>query len=172
MTMNAMKPASLISGLILCLALAVPSLAAAQTKVAVVNIAKIITEAPQARSARDAMDKAFASRRSELEGEQKKLREDAERIKRDSDVASEDEAKRMREDWLKRQRDHTQRMAQYNQDVQVKEKEELEKLRDQIVTIVERVAKAKGFDLVLSDGVVYAADPVNLTDTVLAEMKK
>lgn len=148
------------------------SAAQAEAKIAVVNIAKIISDSPQAKEARSAMDAAFANRRKTLEAEQNKLREEAEKIKRDADVVSEDEAKRMREQWLQRQKAHVEKMSQYNQDVQAKEKAELEKLRDSIVQIVERVAKNRGYDLVLSDGIVYAADAVNLTDTILAEMNK
>lgn len=165
-----LKPA-IISVMAVCFFAGPVIASAADQKVGVVNIARIISEAPQAKTARAAMDAAFSARRKSLEAEQTKLREDAERIKRDADVVSEDESKRMREDWLKRQREHTQKMAQYNQDVQAKEKAELQKLRDSIVTIVEGVAKERGFDLVLSDGVVYASDPVNLTDIVLAKLK-
>ena len=50
--------------------------------------------------------------------------------------------------------------------------QKLAELQHIIRGIIDDIAKASKFDLVLSDGVVYASDKLDITDKVLARMKK
>jgi outer membrane protein len=145
--------------------------AAAQTRVAVVNISKLVTESPQAASARQKMDQEFSARRKRLEGLQDKLIADVDKAKKDAAVMSEDQKKKTQEDLSRRQREFAQQQGEYNAEVARREQQELEALRKTILEVVAEVARQNQYDVVIGDGVVYAADTVNITDKVLAAMR-
>jgi outer membrane protein len=145
--------------------------AAAETRVAVVNISKLVTESPQAASARQKMDQEFSARRKQLEGLQDKLVADVEKAKKDAAVMSADQKKKTQEDLGRRQREFAQKQGEYNAEVARREQQELEGLRKTILEVVAEVARANKYDVVLGDGVVFAADAVNITDKVLAAMR-
>jgi outer membrane protein len=153
------------------LAAGVPGIAAAQTRMAVVNISKLVTESPQAASARQKMDQEFSARRKRLEGVQEKLIADVEKAKKDAAVMSPEQKKKAQEDLGKRQREFAQQQGEYNAEVARREQQELESLRKTILEVVGEVARENKFDVVLGDGVVFASDSVNITDKVLAAMR-
>jgi outer membrane protein len=144
---------------------------AAQTRVAVVNISKLVTESPQAATARQKMDQEFSARRKKLEGLQQKIVADIEKAKKDAAVMSEDQKKKLQEDLGKRQREFGQQQGDYNAEVARREQQELETLRKTILEVVADVARQNKYDVVIGDGVVYAADASNITDKVLAAMR-
>lgn len=155
----------------LCVAASYGDVAVAQTRVAAVNISKLVTESPQAATARQKMDQEFSARRKKLEGMQEKLVADLEKAKKDSAVMSADQKKKAQEDFARRQREFAQQQGEYNAEVARREQQELETLRKTILEVVAEVARQNKYDLVLGDGVVFAADSVNITDKVLAVMR-
>jgi len=144
---------------------------AAQTRVAVVNISKLVTESPQAATARQKMDQEFSARRKKLEGLQQKIVADIDKAKKDAAVMSEDQKKKLQEDLGRRQREFGQQQGEYNAEVARREQQELEALRKTILEVVAEVARQSKYDVVIGDGVVYAADSINITDKVLAAMR-
>lgn len=167
--MNIVKPAVVVLLLSGLAGFAGP--ATAQTRVAVVNISKLVTESPQAASARQKMDQEFSVRRKKLEDLQSKLVADMESAKKDAAVMSEDQKKKTQEDLGRRQREFAKQQGEYNAEVARREQQELETLRKEILLVVSEVARQNKYDVVIADGVVYAADAVNITDKVLAAMR-
>ena len=165
-----MGKATALFAFMLCLLMWKP-VANAQARIAVVNLAKLVADSPQATSARSRMEQSFASRRKGLESQQQSLIADAEKLKTDAAIMSEDEKNALKRQLAERQRDLTRQQAVYNQDVAKKEQEELNRLRESILSVVKKVARRDGYDLVLGDGVIYASDAVDLTATILAEMQ-
>lgn len=144
---------------------------AAETRIAVVNISKLVTESPQAATARQKMDQEFSARRKKLEGLQDKIVADIEKAKKDAAVMSADQKKKLQEDLGRRQRDFGQQQGEYNAEVARREQQELETLRKTILEVVAEVARQNKYDVVLGDGVIYATDAINITDKVLAAMR-
>ena len=55
--------------------------------------------------------------------------------------------------------------------VEVRQNEELSKLRKQIAEVIIDVAKKNGYDLVLESGVIWANKSINITDKVIKALK-
>ena len=73
--------------LLLLAASALPLQAAqAQTKIGVVNVARLLQESPQAQAASAALENEFATRRRELEGQQKDLKAREDKLQKDGAV--------------------------------------------------------------------------------------
>ena len=146
--------------------------AAAEIKIAVVNIPKILAEAPQAASARKRMDREFSGRRTKLESMQKKMIADAEKLKRDAATMSADARAKAEDNLRNQQRDFRRLQDEYNEDVSRVEREEMGKLRDSIKTVIDRLVKTERYDLVLTEGILHASSNVDITARVLASLGK
>jgi len=145
---------------------------AAGTKVAFVQVAKVLQAAPQVKAIKDRIRKEFAKRDDQLVAEQKKLKKLKEKLARDAAIMSESEKKRLERDIIARSRKLKNAQSEFQEDLTLRQNEELAKLRKVITEVVVKVAKRGGFDMVLESGVVWANDKVNITDQVIRELKK
>jgi outer membrane protein len=57
--------------------------------------------------------------------------------------------------------------TEFQEDLNLRQNEELGNLQRSILAEVQLYAQAQGFDLVVGDGVLYASTTVNITDEVL-----
>ncbi|OZB55629.1 MAG: hypothetical protein B7X35_08650 [Halothiobacillus sp. 14-56-357] len=77
------------------------------------------------------------------------------------------------EQELNRQLRDLQRMqSNFRDDLNLRKNEELGKLQRVVLAAIKDVAKTKGYDLILAEGVVYAAPQVDITSDVLAKLKQ
>ena len=82
-----------------------------------------------------------------------------------------DARKKLEEDLGARQNAFLQQKNQYNADVAKRQEQELQTLQKTIQDVVNQVARDGKYDLVMSDGIVYASNAINITDKVLAIMR-
>lgn len=162
---------TLLLGLLFVFAMVFSATAAAELRIAVVNVSKVVREAPQSQAARKRMESEFSSRRARLEKMQEKLIADAERLKRDGAVMSAEARDKLEEDIRSQRRDLNRLQQEYNEDVALKEKEELKSLREDILTVINKVAEEQNYDLIIGDGVIYASDQVDLTQTIIGRLQ-
>lgn len=147
-------------------------MAAAELKIAVVNVNALVAEAPQAKAARARMDQQFSGRRKELEAMQKSLVDGAAKFKRDAAVMTPD-ARAKAEDGLRnQQREFARKQDEYNEDVAKSARTEETKMREAISKVIDATVKEGQYDLVLSDGILFAAPKINITAQVMERLKK
>ena len=65
-----------------------------------------------------------------------------------------------------------QMQSDFQDDLNLKKNEALGKLQQAVLRAIKEVAKANGYQLVLSDGVVYAAPSVDITKLVAERLKQ
>ena len=140
-------------------------------KIAVVNPAELVQKAPQAEAARHRLEKEFSARRQRLQDMKNEIDKEAKKLNRDSSAMSSDELQQKQDALHDKQRHFQQLQQNYNQDVHQREQEEFDKLRKSIYNVIVKVAKQKGYDLVLSDGIVYATNRIDLTSQVLKRLR-
>ncbi len=167
---NAMR--KFVVGSMLAMVMMHSSAAVAELKIVVVNIPKLLAEAPQAKSARERMDREFSGRRTKLESMQKKMIADAEKLKRDATTMSVDARAKAEDSLRAQQRDFRRLQDEYNEDVGRLEREEMGKLRDSIKVVIDRLVAAEKYDLVLTEGILHASSSVDITARVLAALGK
>ena len=146
--------------------------ALAQTRIAVVNPMRLIREAPQAEKARNSLKAEFSSRRSALAALQKKLQGEQQAYNKNQSIMSASERKNKQGEIERDAQTFRSKQDSYNRDVQAAEQKAFGRLREKIFNVISSVAKRRHYDVVLGDGVVYAAKSVDITDEVLRQLKR
>lgn len=145
--------------------------ASAEPKIGVVNVAKLLDESPQARSAMQALQDEFAPRQKEILKQQEELKAREDKAQRDGDVMGDTERRNLERDMRDAQRELSRKQNEYVEDLNIRRNEELGRLQKSLMQEVETFAKAQGYDLILGDGVLYAAGAVDVTAQVLQRLE-
>lgn len=156
---------------ILVCALLVPGGAAAQTpgalKIAVVNFARLLQESPQAKVTQKALEDEFSPRQRDLVAKQNEMKDRQTKLQKDSPVMGAEERRSAESKYRDDVRDLERRQNEFLEDFNVRRNEELGKLQRDLLREVQTFAKQKGYDLVVGDGVLYAAQNIDVTAQVL-----
>lgn len=148
-----------------------PAVALAQPKIGFVNTARLLEESPQARAAQTALEGEFLPRQRELASQQKALQEKEEKLKRDAAVMSEADRAKAERELRDGQRDLARRFNELQEDANLRRNEEFGKVQRSLLQEVQTYARANGFDLVVSDGVLFASPALDITAQVVAALK-
>jgi outer membrane protein len=157
------------SGVVALAAAAAP--AWADLKIGVVNYAKLMQESPQAKAAQDALRGEFAGKQKDLQTQQQSLKSKEESLQRDSATMSADQRTAAERELRDGNRELQLKVQQYQDDFNARQNEELSKLQKTLVEEVQTFAQAQKFDLVLADGVIFAAPVLDVTPQVLSALQ-
>lgn len=145
---------------------------AAELKIGVVNANKLVAESPQAAALREKLQQEFAPEVRELQAQQNEIKSLQEKFQRDQAVMSESERASMERRVRELGRDFQFRQQTLQEDQRVRYNEEMGKLQMELGQAIQAFAKAGNYDLILTDGVAFRADALDVTDEVLARIKK
>jgi outer membrane protein len=155
--------------LALCLCgLLVTQQASAEIKMGVVNFQKLLEEAPQTKTAMQALETEFAPRRRELLTMQNDLKARDEKLQKEGAVMSEADRAKAEKTLRDQQREFSRKAGEFQDDASTRRNEEIGKVQRYLVSEIQAYANAQGFDLVLGDGVFFAKGPLDVTANVLA----
>lgn len=167
MTQAMMKKALLIATLLLPFGAAL-----ADIKIAVVNVPRLLEEAPQAKTAMKALQDEFAPRQRDIMKQQQDLKNKEDKLNRDGAVMAEAERRNSEKDLREGQRDLQRKQNEYVEDLNLRRNEELGKLQRSLLQEVQGFAKSSGYDLVVGDGVLYAKEALDITPQVLSALQQ
>ena len=146
--------------------------ALAETKIGFVDTAKLMEAAPQVKAAQAKIESEFAPREKELTKLQQEIRALEDRQSRDGSVMSESESSKLERDVLAKRRDLKRTQEEFRDDLNIRRNEVITKLQKDILDAVIAFAKEQNFDLILSGGVAYSSDKVDVTESVLKKLKQ
>ena len=142
----------------------------AEVKIGFVDTVKLLEAAPQAKSAQSKIETEFAPREKELVALQREIKTKEDKLERDGDVMSESERSKIERDILAKRRDLKRSQDEFRDDLNIRRNEVLAKLQKDMFEAVVGLAKEQKFDLILTQGVVYSSDKVDITDSVLKKL--
>lgn len=154
-------------GLFLC-GVMLSAQASAEIKVGVVNFQKLLEEAPQTKTAMQALENEFAPRRRELLTMQNDLKARDEKFQKEGAVMSEADRTKNEKTLRDEQREFSRKAGEFQDDASTRRNEEIGKVQRYLVTEIQGYANAQGFDLVLGEGVFFAKPTFDITANVLA----
>lgn len=144
---------------------------AEELKIGFVFAPKVIEESPQAEVARKQLEKEFAPRDKEITQMKKELQKLEDRLNRDGAVMSDAERVKLENTIRSESRDLKRASEEYREDLTIRKNEASERLRRRVFEVIEKIAVKKKFDLIVSEGVVYASPKVDITNLVLDELR-
>ena len=150
---------------------ALPLAASAEIKIGYVNTGKLVEESPQARAAQRALEGEFLPRQRDLAAQQKTLQEKADKLKREAAVMSESDRTKAERDLREGETSLQRRFNELQEDANLRRNEEFGKVQRALLQEVQAYARANGYQLIMSDGVLFAADVVDITPQVIAAVK-
>ncbi|MGN1356084.1 MAG: OmpH family outer membrane protein [Succinivibrionaceae bacterium] len=166
----------LLAGFLFSVLIATSSLVSAgtPTSVAVINLPQIMSEIPQAKQSKQRIDAEFATRQAEMKKLSAQYNSLVEKLKKNGSYMKEQE-------YTNTQRKAQELQAQLqikgqalSEDLRKRVSEEENKILDKIAAAVEKIAKQRGFDLVLN-GVgtaMYANDSIDISKEVIQLVSK
>lgn len=140
-------------------------------KVGFVNIGRLISESPQATTAMEELQVEFAPRQREVVAMQNQLQEQQEKIQRDLEVMGPEERRNAERDLRRDERELARNQQEFQEDINLRRNEALGKLQRELLREVQGYATEQGYDLIVSDGVLYASTSIDITEQVLAGLK-
>jgi outer membrane protein len=143
----------------------------AELKIGVVNVPRLLEEAPQAKTAMQALQDEFAPRQREIVAQTKDLKAKEEKLQRDGAVMAENERRNFEKDLRDGQRDIQRKQNEYVEDLNLRRNEELGKLQRSLLQEVQTYAKSSSYDLVLGDGVLFRNDSIDITAQILSALQ-
>jgi len=146
------------------------SLWAAELKIGVVNVSKILKEAPQAKRLSKSLETEFKRRSQDLTTKQKQLKKLEEKLGRDGAIMSEAEVKRLETDIRSRRRKLKAALDEFREDLNLRRNEELNKLSRVVTEVIHQLGEDEKIDLILENP-IYASARINLTEKVLKRLK-
>lgn len=146
--------------------------AADAPRIAFVNTPQVLEQAPQAEAVRNILQAEFAPRDGKLVAEQKKVKDMEDKLARDGAVMSEEKRRKLERDILSQKREIKRSRDEFTEDFNIRRNEELARMQREIALSIVSLAKDKGYDLILENGVIYASDRVDITKEVISRLKQ
>lgn len=142
--------------------------AAAEMKIAVVDVQRAVMQTEDGLRAQATLKKLFDSRQQELNKNQTDLQKQKEEIDKQSKVLSQQALQKKVDDWQKQMVELQSTFVEYNKELEKKQREMQEPILDRIMTTIKRIAGTDGFDLIVDRATVaYARSDLDLTDRVI-----
>jgi len=145
---------------------------AAELKVGFVNAIRVMNEAPQVESANRSLEREFASRQRKLVSARQEIKTLEERFAKNADIMSEAKARKLSRDIRDKGRELKRQREEFREDYNFRRNEELDKIQKIITQVIQTLAKKESYDLILSDGVVWASKRIDITGKVLRQLRQ
>ena len=139
-------------------------------KIGVVDANKIVELSPQYEAVRKSLEAEFKRRSEDLSAKQAQLKKLEEKLTRDGAVMSSDETRRLEQDIRSQRRKLKSAGDEYREDLSLRSNDERRKLLKQVSEVVHQIGEEEDIDVILSEGIVYASERVNLTGKVLERL--
>jgi len=155
----------LLTGLLLILYSAVS--VSAEIKIGIVDVNKILKEAPQTISANKKLEKEFGSRTEKLKAKIQALQGDEKKYQKEALTLSDDQ-KDKTEKSLQQRRIEIQRLErELREDMDLRRREEIGDLQEKINQTIDRIAADEKYDLILYNGIAFASENVDITNRII-----
>ena len=152
-----------------------PSLLAAQAgsdRIAYVDMQRLIDSAPQVVAARARLQAEFAERDRALDVDASRLAELDDRIRREADLMSADDARALRQEADALRSSIQRTRERLSQELNTRIDQELDKAWPDIESSVAEYAREAGYDLVVGSPVIYASGRIDITDRALDRLRR
>jgi outer membrane protein len=144
---------------------------AQQMKVGVLDFGRLMDESPQGKALIESLRTEAAAKQRELQAAAQSLQGKRDKLAKDRATMTPDQISRAEKDLRDGERDLARRQSEVNDDFNARRNEEMAKLQRTLIEEVRNYSKAQNFDLVVTDGVIYATPALDITPGVLSGLQ-
>jgi outer membrane protein len=141
--------------------------AASDYKIGFVNTERLFREAAPAKRAQQKLEKEFASRDGDIQKISKQVRDLQTALEKDGNTMSEGDRRNKERDLANLSRDLQRMQREFREDLNLRRNEELASVQERANKVIQQIAEAEKFDLILQDPVVFASQRIDITDRVI-----
>jgi len=140
-------------------------------KIGFVNTARVLKEAPQARKVEERLKAIFEPREAQLKGERQEILALEDQLKSDSGLSS--NARRKLEREIRLKVSQLKFLEQeFREDQNLRRNEEIRNLQKVISNVLKKQGDDGKFDLILTEGVSYVSDQIDITAETIEMLKQ
>ena len=154
-------------GILFSIILLLPMSVLAEIKIGYVVVEKVLKEAPQTTVSNKKLEKEFKSRTDGLQKKVKAIQKQEKDYKKNSVTMSESERQKAQKKIQNAKIDIQRIERELREDIDIRRREEIGKLQQQINKSIEDLAKKEKYDLILYQGVAYASKGVDITNDLI-----
>ena len=140
---------------------------AADYKIGFVNTERLFREATPAKRAQQKLEKEFAARDADLQKLAKQVRDLQTLLDRDGATMAETDRRNKERDLANLSRDLQRAQREFREDLNLRRNEELSSIQERANKVIQQIAEAEKFDLILQDPVVFASQRIDITEKVI-----
>ena len=146
------------------------SVFSAELKIGIVDVNKILKEAPQTISANKKLEKEFGSRTEKLKAKIQALQADEKKYQKEALTISDDQRDKT-EKSLQQRRIEIQRLErELREDMDLRRREEIGDLQEKINQTIDKIAADEKYDLILYNGIAFASENVDITRRIIKSL--
>ena len=140
---------------------------AAEYRIGFVNTERLFRDAAPAKRAQQKLEKEFAARDAEIQKLNKQVQSLQAVLEKDASTMAESDRRNKERDLANLSRDLQRAQREFREDLNLRKNEELASVQDRANKVIQQIAEAEKFDLILQDPVVYASQRIDITDKVI-----
>lgn len=142
---------------------------AADIKIGFVDIPYLIDEAPQAHAASIRLEKEFAPRQAEIKARKSDLARLATKL--EDEKLEDSERFNIEREFNKSERRVKRDEQEFREELNIQKNQEFKQVRVYVLDAIAAFAKLNDYDLIISDGVLYANKRIDVTEQVLIQLQ-
>ena len=156
-----------VGALVLALAATLVFAQGGEYKIGFVNTERLFREATPAKRAQEKLEKEFAGRDADIQKLSKQVRDLQALLEKDGVTMAENDRRNKERDLANLSRDLTRGQREFREDLNLRRNEELASVQERANKVIQQIAEAEKFDLILQDPVVYASQRIDITEKVI-----
>jgi outer membrane protein len=140
---------------------------AAEYKLGFVNSERLFREAAPAKRAQQKLEKEFAGRDADIQKLARQVRDLQAALDKDGVTMSENDRRNKERDLANLSRDLQRAQREFREDLNLRRNEELASVQDRANRVIQQIAEAEKFDLIVQEPVIFASPRIDITDKVI-----
>lgn len=157
---NAMK---ILAPVILALTM---SPALAEMKLGFVNGQRVVNESPQAKKAKQKIEKEFERRDQELQQLSKRLQTMQADLEKNAVTMAESERRSKEREFNDLNREFQRKQREFREDLNLRQNEEMAAIFERANKVIKQIAESERFDLIVQEA-VYFSPRIDITEKVI-----
>ncbi len=142
--------------------------AAAQMKVAIVDVQRAVAQTEEGLRATAMLKKEFDSRQQELNKRQAELQKQKEEIDKQAHVLSQQALQKKYDDWQRQMMEFQSKYVAAQKELEQQQKALTDPIFEKVMIAIKRIAGTDGFDLIVDrTAVAFARGDLDVTDRVI-----